>query len=100
MHLSTSIVIPHQCSAILYGSLPSAAAAAPTHYDRLGVPRGCDKAAVAKAYRTAALQWHPDKWAAKPAAQRLEAEERFKQINHAYCVLSDPAQRRDYDATL
>lgn len=72
----------------------------PTHYELLGVPRDADTARVAKAYRQAALLWHPDKWAARGAGERRQAEERFKAISHAHSVLCDAAQRRNYDRGL
>ena len=46
---------------------------------------------VHKAYRTLALQFHPDRNATPDAASTMAA------INEAYAVLSDPARRRDYD---
>jgi curved DNA-binding protein CbpA len=47
---------------------------------------------IKKAYRRAALKWHPDK---NPA--NLQAVEKFKEISHAYNVLSDPHKRNIYD---
>jgi molecular chaperone DnaJ len=61
------------------------------YYDVLGVQRGASDAEVKRAFRKLAQQWHPDV-NADPAAQ-----ERFKEINEAYQVLSDPQQRRSYD---
>ena len=62
-------------------------------YAVLGVP--CDAApdAVRKAYRRLARQHHPDTNAGSAVAER-----RFKKIGEAYAVLSDPDQRREYDA--
>ena len=63
------------------------------YYKVLGVERGCDETAVKKAYRRAAVKWHPDKWASKPAADQKAAEENFKRVAEAYDALSDPQKR-------
>ena len=62
-------------------------------YAILGVPRDADTAAVKKAYRKLAKQYHPDRNAGDPAA-----EQRFKDVGEANAVLSDPTQRQEYDA--
>jgi molecular chaperone DnaJ len=61
------------------------------YYELLGVQRGASDAEIKKAYRKLAQQWHPD------VNQEPEAHERFKQINEAYQVLSDPERRQRYD---
>jgi len=61
------------------------------YYELLGVERSVDAVALKKAFRKAALECHPDR-NPDPAA-----EERFKAINQAYSVLSDPEQRARYD---
>jgi molecular chaperone DnaJ len=58
----------------------------------LGVPRDADDDALKKAFRKLALQFHPDRNPGDPTA-----EERFKAINEAYAVLSDPRRRAHYD---
>lgn len=60
-------------------------------YEVLGVERTASDAAIKRAFRKLAQQWHPDV-NAKP-----DAHERFKEINEAYQVLSDPQQRQTYD---
>ena len=60
-------------------------------YEILGVERNADDAAIKRAFRKAAQQWHPDV-SSDPAAV-----ERFKEINEAYQVLSDPKRRQIYD---
>jgi molecular chaperone DnaJ len=60
-------------------------------YDTLGVARDADGDAIKKAYRKLARQLHPDV-NPDPATQ-----ERFKEVTHAYEVLSDPEKRRMYD---
>ena len=54
------------------------------YYEVLGVERGADDAAIKRAFRKLAQQWHPD------VNTEPEAQERFKEINEAYQVLSDP----------
>jgi molecular chaperone DnaJ len=62
-------------------------------YAVLGVPRDADEAAIKKAYRKLARTLHPDH---NPGDQSAEA--RFKEVGEAYAVLSDPEQRKQYDA--
>lgn len=62
-------------------------------YATLGVSRDADETAIKKAYRKLARQLHPD---ARPDDKQAEA--RFKEVGEAYAVLSDPEQRRQYDA--
>lgn len=61
-------------------------------YSVLEVPRTADADAIKKAYRTLAMKYHPDR---NPGNK--SAEERFKAINHANDVLSDPKKRSLYD---
>ena len=62
------------------------------YYAVLGVPRAASQADIKKAFRKLARQHHPD---AKPGDSA--AERRFKEVNEANEVLSDPAKRRQYD---
>jgi len=64
----------------------------PDHYDTLGVPRDADAQTIKSAYRKLALRYHPDR-----NNGDTEAEERFKAINEAYAVLSDPEKRSRFD---
>ena len=50
-----------------------------------------------KAYRRAAVKWHPDKWSSKSQAEQKAAEENFKRVAEAYDALSDPQKRAAYD---
>jgi molecular chaperone DnaJ len=61
------------------------------HYDVLGVDRSATPEEIKKAYRRLARELHPD---VNPSP---EASERFKDVTHAYDVLSDPQQRERYD---
>src|SRR6478735_12551947 len=62
-------------------------------YAILGVPQDADAATIKKTYRKVARTMHPDH-----NVGDAKAEERFKEIGEAYAVLSDPEQRREYDA--
>jgi len=64
------------------------------YYDILGVKKNATLEEIKKAYRTLALQYHPDR---VPADKKKEAEEKFKEISEAYAVLSDPQKRALYD---
>jgi molecular chaperone DnaJ len=62
------------------------------YYKTLGVARKATAAEIKKAYRKLARKHHPDVNPGNP-----EAEKRFKEIQEAYAVLSDPDKRRQYD---
>jgi DnaJ-class molecular chaperone len=64
------------------------------YYDILGVTRDASAEDIKKAYRKQALEWHPDR---HQGADKEAAEKRFKEINEAYQVLSDPQKRAAYD---
>lgn len=61
------------------------------YYEILGVPRDASQEDIKSAFRRLARQYHPD------VSDAPDAEERFKEINEAYGVLSDPEKRRRYD---
>jgi molecular chaperone DnaJ len=61
------------------------------YYDILGVPRGAPDDDIKRSFRKLAQQWHPD------VNTTADADARFKEINEAYQVLSDPQRRQAYD---
>lgn len=65
------------------------------YYKILGVERTADQKAISQAFRRLARRYHPD---VNPGNK--DAEQRFKEINEAYQVLSDPQRRAKYDQIL
>ncbi len=63
------------------------------YYDILGVSKSASADDIKKAYRKQALEWHPDRHKDNKEA----AEKRFKEINEAYQVLSNPQKKSSYD---
>ncbi len=63
-----------------------------SYYDILGMSKNASQKEIRQAYRKLARQYHPD---VNPG--KKDAEEKFKQINTAYEVLSNPETRRKYD---
>lgn len=63
------------------------------YYDILGVDKKAPADEIKKAFRKLAVKYHPDRNAGDTAA-----EEKFKEINEAYAVLSDPEKRQQYDS--
>lgn len=61
-------------------------------YDVLGVSKSASQEEIKKAYRKKAMQYHPDR-----NKGDKEAEKKFKEINEAYGVLSDPEKKQQYD---
>jgi molecular chaperone DnaJ len=62
------------------------------YYEILGVQRGCDEAGLKSAFRKLAMEHHPDR-----NGGCEDAAGRFKELNEAYSVLSDPQKRAAYD---
>ncbi len=63
------------------------------YYDILGVSKNANAEEIKRAYRKQALEWHPD----RHKDEKEAAEKRFKEINEAYQVLSDPSKKNAYD---
>lgn len=61
------------------------------YYEVLGLSKSASSAEIKAAYRKLALQWHPDR------NRAANANEKFKEINEAYAVLSDPKKKETYD---
>jgi molecular chaperone DnaJ len=61
------------------------------YYEILGLSKSASTAEIKAAYRRLALQWHPDR------NKAANANEKFKEINEAYAVLSDPKKKETYD---
>ena len=62
------------------------------YYEVLGVQKGASQSEIKTAFRQLARKFHPD------VSKETDAEERFKEINEAYAVLSDDEKRAAYDA--
>src|SRR5881227_1828866 len=62
------------------------------YYETLGVPKTASEDEIRSAFRKLARKYHPD-----VAKDKTASEEKFKEINEAYEVLSDPAKRKKYD---
>ena len=62
------------------------------YYETLGVETGASEAELKKAYRNLAKKYHPDMHPGD-----AESERKFKEVNEAYEVLSDPEKREKYD---
>ena len=66
-------------------------------YKTLGVEKNATQEEISAAYKKLAKQLHPDLQQGKSDAEKKEAEEKFKNVNAAYEVLSDEEKRKEYD---
>ena len=64
------------------------------YYEVLSVARGAAAEDIRKEFHKLALAYHPDRNRDKSETERKEMEEKFKEINEAYAVLSNPEKRR------
>lgn len=70
-----------------------------THYYVLGLTEHATQDDIKKAFRRLARKCHPDVVGTSDSSLLKAAEERFKRINYAHDILSDPQSRREYDRT-
>ena len=68
------------------------------YYKILDIDRNASKDDIKKAFRKMSVKWHPDKHTDDPEDKKKEAEEKFKQINEAWSILSDDNLKSVYDA--
>lgn len=67
------------------------------YYEVLGVSKNATQDELKKAFRRLSLNYHPDRQVGKSDSEKKEAEEKFKEVNEAYSVLSDKDKRAQYD---
>ena len=67
------------------------------YYEILGIDKNATEEDIKKAFRKMAVQYHPDKQQGKSDADKKAAEEKMKEVNEAYQVLSDKEKRQQYD---
>ncbi|MCJ8342415.1 MAG: molecular chaperone DnaJ [Cetobacterium sp.] len=67
------------------------------YYEILGVSKDASESEIKKAYRKAAMKYHPDKFSNASDKEKEEAEAKFKEVNEAYQVLSDANKKAQYD---
>lgn len=67
------------------------------YYSILGVDKNASDEEIKKTYKKLALQYHPDRQINKSEDEKKAAEEKFKEINEAYSILSDKNKRQQYD---
>ena len=76
---------------------------AQTYYEVLEVPESASPEEIRSAYRNLAQEYHPDKLHHLPEhlrKLRKDAEEKFKEVDEAWKVLGNAAQRKQYDGAL
>jgi len=76
-------------------------AASANHYEVLGIPQDADAEAIKQAFFAAARRWHTDAWAGRDLGELAPVVERiFARVSEAHAVLSNPAERAEYDVFL
>lgn len=66
-------------------------------YSILGLSRSASDDKIKKAFRKMSLKYHPDRQNGKSEREKKEAEAKFKEVNSAYQILSDPEKKKMYD---
>ncbi len=67
------------------------------YYKVLGIDKNADADQIKSAYRKLAKKYHPDVYTTKSDSEKKAAEAKFKEVQHAYDVLSDPQKKATYD---
>ena len=67
------------------------------YYEILGIDKNATTEDIKKAFKKSSLKWHPDRWATGTDEEKKVAEEKFKEINEAHSILSDPQKKKNYD---
>lgn len=67
------------------------------YYEILGVAKSANIDDIKKAYRKLAMKFHPDRVSTMPDGEKKQAEDKFKELQEAYAVLSDPQKKQMYD---
>lgn len=67
------------------------------YYDILGLSKSATEADIKKAFKKLSLKYHPDRHANDSEEEKKNSEDKFKEINEAYSVLSDKEKRNYYD---
>ena len=67
------------------------------YYQVLGIDKDASLPEIKAAYHKLAGKWHPDRFHGKSPAEQKEAHAKFREIDEAYKILSDPEKRHQYD---
>ncbi|MGL6101300.1 MAG: molecular chaperone DnaJ [Fusobacteriaceae bacterium] len=67
------------------------------YYEVLGISKSASETEIKKGYRKMAMQYHPDKFSQASDTEKKTSEDKFKEINEAYQVLSDSGKKGQYD---
>ena len=67
------------------------------YYEILGVPKGASDEEIKKSYRKLAMKYHPDRVSTMSDTEKKQAEDKFKELQEAYAVLSDPQKKQMYE---
>ncbi|MBY0379893.1 MAG: molecular chaperone DnaJ [Burkholderiales bacterium] len=67
------------------------------YYEVLGVANGSSDEEIKKAYRKLAMKYHPDRVSTMPETEKKQSEDKFKELQEAYAVLSDPQKKQIYE---